>query len=123
MKRALIVVGLSCLFAAAAHARASGKPAAAMISVAKVERSVTGLATMRRTAGFDASFKEAVSLITQLHSSGSEADKVDAQDLAVTALHFYMDHQNIDLGSDEESRQVNSRRLAADTGLLPILGW
>jgi hypothetical protein len=121
MKRVLRVLGVSVLLMSAAHA-APGKGEVA-VSANKVEQQVSGLAAARRTAGFDAGFKEAVRMIQALSKSDSRTAAVDSQDLALSALHLYMDHKRIDLPSDPEARQAKAREAASEAGLLAVLGW
>jgi len=120
----MVFVSLSfCQVATAQAGSPPAKVASPAVQLGTVEKSVGGLGPIRLTPGFDASFNKTVGLIKKLHDEGSPTDKVDAQDLALTALHFYMDHHRIDLGSDAEARDSKAKKTAADAGLASVLGW
>jgi hypothetical protein len=88
-----------------------------------VERRLSKLAVLRFTPAFDGGFTEIVGLIKTLQHQTGPTDKIDAQDLATTALHSYIDHHRIDLGGDEETRTAKARQVASQAGLLEVLGW
>lgn len=117
MKSLVIILGLF-VFDLSAHASANTAPG----PLVQAERSVGKLAGARSTPAFEAGFKESVTLIKKLYGEGSATEKVDAQDLAMTAFHFYMDHHRITLGTDKE-RDATAKKIAADAGLLDVLGW
>jgi hypothetical protein len=102
-------------------ARSSKPEIIVSVQLSQVEKSVSKLATLRSTPGFDASFKESVTLIKKLYES-APADRVDAQDLAMTAFNFYMDHHNLRFDGDTD-REAKQRKVASDVGLIGILGW
>jgi hypothetical protein len=84
-----------------------------------VERRVSLLRNDRFSAGFDASFRETVAMLKELHA----VDRAAAQDLAAKALHSYMDHHRIDLGYHPVMQELVAKTTASQAGLREVLGW
>jgi hypothetical protein len=95
-------------------------PPKPVITRAAVDTSVLAAKSARFTPGFDAAFKTAVGQIHELANAGQLSA---AQDLAVQALHSYMDHNRLDIGNMPAAQRLFAKMYASQAGLNDILMW
>jgi hypothetical protein len=119
-----LLIATMLMVGSPALARSTAQPKGAPpVQGEDIERRLGNLSRARFTPAFEPSYAEIVGLIKTLYGQSGPGDKVDAQDLAVSAFHAYCDHHRIDLGGDVTTRSARAREAAARAGLLQLLGW